>query len=153
MNNDLNTGLKGLRYVNGSYRAVGNDGNHFNSPIIGAPTNSSEPSNVIDALYIMSDHLPVYMETYVNLNVGLDEEQKNAAWKGYVKQGNFVFESLSAEQSLSVEVFDIVGKQIVATNFQSTNRFTQPLSSYGKGVYFVKVRGHHHEEIFKVINH
>ena len=51
-------------YISGSYRAIGQDGLHYNQAI-NEPENSSEPAAIISALYYMSDHLPVYLEIEV----------------------------------------------------------------------------------------
>lgn len=48
-----------MYYVPGTYKAVGNDGQHFNLAINDAPLNTSVPSTVLGALYNMSDHLPI----------------------------------------------------------------------------------------------
>ncbi len=50
-----------IDYVTNSYKAVANDGNHFNSDI-NSGTNNSVPPNVLDAIYNCSDHLPVVMD-------------------------------------------------------------------------------------------
>ncbi len=60
----------GVKYMDGSYWAVGQDGNRFNSSLL-SPNNTSAPSGVIQALYDMSDHLPVILDlevdgTYIN---------------------------------------------------------------------------------------
>lgn len=51
----------GLSYVTNSYKAFGNDGNHFNADINDPPT-ISQGLFIADALHAASDHLPVYME-------------------------------------------------------------------------------------------
>ncbi|MCB9230078.1 MAG: hypothetical protein H6581_00320 [Bacteroidia bacterium] len=56
------SGTGRVRYLPGSYRAVGQDGLHYNVSVNDLPHNTSEPDSVINALYYMSDHLPVYME-------------------------------------------------------------------------------------------
>ncbi len=58
-------GSDSVKYIAGTYDAVGNDGNHFNTSLISAPTNTQYPDSVVKALYYMSDHLPVYLETVV----------------------------------------------------------------------------------------
>lgn len=58
-------GSDSLIYLANSYDAIGNDGNHFNSSLIAAPTNSQYPDSVVNALYFMSDHLPVTLKTVV----------------------------------------------------------------------------------------
>lgn len=58
MSNSLMWGTHGLQYVEGSYHVVGQDGVRLNRSLI-EPVNSSAPLAVINALYNMSDHLPV----------------------------------------------------------------------------------------------
>ncbi|WP_294680319.1 T9SS type A sorting domain-containing protein [uncultured Fluviicola sp.] len=53
-----------LQYNTGSYKAIGNDGNHYNQSIL-AGTNSQYPDSVVRALYYSSDHLPVKMDVTV----------------------------------------------------------------------------------------
>ncbi|MCK4321756.1 T9SS type A sorting domain-containing protein [candidate division WOR-3 bacterium] len=51
----------GIEYIEGSYRAYGNDGNHFNQSINDG-VNDSVSVNVANALFYASDHLPVYAD-------------------------------------------------------------------------------------------
>lgn len=51
----------GTTYKIGSYRAYGNDGNHFNNDINDPPT-IPEGAAIANALHAASDHLPVVME-------------------------------------------------------------------------------------------
>lgn len=55
------TGADSVIYLANTYKAVGNDGNHYNSSLISAPTNTMYPDSVVKALYYMSDHMPVTM--------------------------------------------------------------------------------------------
>lgn len=55
-----------LQYSTGSYKAIGNDGNHYNQSIL-AGTNSQYPDSVVRALYYSSDHLPVKMDVTVTI--------------------------------------------------------------------------------------
>ncbi|MFN5319765.1 MAG: endonuclease/exonuclease/phosphatase family protein [Bacteroidia bacterium] len=52
-------GTYGMRIIPETYRAVGNDGNHFNQSILAQPENLSVPDSVLTALHDFSDHLPV----------------------------------------------------------------------------------------------
>jgi len=56
----IQTGENRISYINGSYEAFGQDGRRFNGSLT-SPSNISKPSAVIDALYEVSDHLPVVM--------------------------------------------------------------------------------------------
>ena len=63
-----------MRYVQGSYKAIGNDGNHFNQSV-NQGYNASVPVDVAEALYDGSDHLPVTMKIAVDVQVGLEDHE------------------------------------------------------------------------------
>ena len=64
-----------LRYVNNSFKAVGNDGRHFNQSV-DQGYNSAVPATVAEALYDASDHLPVTMKIAVDVKLGMEENQE-----------------------------------------------------------------------------
>lgn len=55
-----------VSYIQDSYKALGNDGMHFNQDI-NAGANTSLPAAVLTALYEMSDHLPVAADMKIKL--------------------------------------------------------------------------------------
>ncbi len=57
----IKNGDEKIQYLSNSYETIGQDGNHFNDALTDG-TNNSAPSDVINALYNMSDHLPVSLE-------------------------------------------------------------------------------------------
>ena len=61
-----------MRYVQGSYRAIGNDGNHFNMSV-DQGYNSSVPAELAEALFDASDHLPVTMKIAVDVHLGVED--------------------------------------------------------------------------------
>ena len=63
-----------MRYVQGSYRAIGNDGNHFNMSV-DQGYNSSVPAELAEALFDASDHLPVTMKIAVDVHLGVEEDE------------------------------------------------------------------------------
>ena len=71
-NRNIKDHSAGLGYVEGSYKNLGNDGNHYNKSII-ADGNTSVPAAVLNALYNNSDHLPIVMKLAVDAtpSVGL----------------------------------------------------------------------------------
>lgn len=151
-NNDLPTGAKGLTYVPNSYTALGNDGNHFNKSINASPINSSAPTNIIDALYYMSDHLPITIKAYVDANVSVDEIKVSSTWKGYFSNENFYFSSNRMEEKIEVEVFDILGKKVKNKTVFSNKEFSFPIQKLNKGVYFVRVSNGQKQKSFKLFN-
>lgn len=148
-NNHLQTGAQGLTYIPNSYKAVGNDGNHFNQSV-NSGTNNAAPSNVIDALYYMSDHLPVILKASIPLNVGVQEVSAKNNWKGYFAKDQFKFKSTTIEKELTVFVYDMLGKVVQKKTTQNTNIFNLELLQLNRGVYFVRVVSDSKQETFKV---
>jgi hypothetical protein len=56
---DILSGSNNISYKNNSCIALGNDGQHFNNSLLDTPTNNTIPDSVIQAIYYMSDHLPI----------------------------------------------------------------------------------------------
>jgi hypothetical protein len=65
VSSNVMTGSDSITYIQGSYDAIGNDGNHFNTNLLNGP-NLQYPDSVVRALYFMSDHLPVALDLEVN---------------------------------------------------------------------------------------
>lgn len=63
---ELLEGDDGMTYVPNTYFAVGNDGNHFNDPI-NVGSNYSVSVSVLNALYTLSDHLPVIADFDIDM--------------------------------------------------------------------------------------
>ena len=74
MADEIVFGFNHLRYVQRSYHAVGNDGNHFNQSI-DQGYNSAVSATVAEALFDASDHLPVTMKIAVDAHLGVGETE------------------------------------------------------------------------------
>lgn len=72
MSYEVAYGYDHLRYVRNSFKAVGNDGKHYNQSV-NQGSNTAVPTAVADALYGCSDHLPVTMKIFADVSVGVDE--------------------------------------------------------------------------------
>ena len=72
MADEVAFGYNSVRYVRNSYKAVGNDGRHFNQGI-DQNGNNSVPTAVLNALVDASDHLPVTMKLAVNAHLDVSE--------------------------------------------------------------------------------
>jgi len=64
VSSNVMTGIDSVKYLAGSYDAIGNDGNHFNTNLLNG-TNAQYPDSIVRALYFMSDHLPVALDLVV----------------------------------------------------------------------------------------
>lgn len=67
---------RGVYFLQGTYNAVGNDGNHFNQSI-NNNINTAVPVSVADALYYSSDHLPVELILQIGPTSSISEEIKS----------------------------------------------------------------------------
>lgn len=117
ISNNIKNGTEHVKYVNGSYWAVGQDGEHFNKGLLDAPTNTSVPSNVLNALGKNSDHLPVTIKLSVDQPVGIDEYKNssftNVAFVNPVA-GKLQLTITSAKpHNATFSVFDFTGKLII----------------------------------------
>ena len=79
-------GLDSLKYIPGTYDAVGNDGNHYNTNLLASPTNTQYPDSIVKALYYMSDHLPVVLKAVITFptsnGLALNPSQTSASCFG-----------------------------------------------------------------------
>lgn len=64
-----------VRYVQGSHRVIGNDGQRFKGNV-NSPANTSVPAGLADALFVASDHLPVIVKLRVNAGFGLSTPER-----------------------------------------------------------------------------
>ena len=62
----INGTLK-VAYIAGSFKVIGQDGLHTNKAIIDLPKDNAVPPNVLNALYNMSEHLPVEMKLKITI--------------------------------------------------------------------------------------
>ena len=76
ISDEVRFGNKGIRYVTDSYEAVGNDGHHYNHSV-NTGYNIAVNSEVADALYTVSDHLPVSIKVTLSKPLGTDESIHN----------------------------------------------------------------------------
>lgn len=134
-----------LRYVQNSYHAVGNDGQHFNLSI-DQYGNSAVPPVVAEALFDGSDHLPVTMKIAVDMKLGVAENDKPTLQatlapnptKGEVK----VFFRQPKNGTVRFGVYSLQG-QVVAmeTDYfgEGEQQFDLNLSDLTKGFYLLRI--------------
>ena len=138
-------GTDKVRNIPGTYMAVGQDGQHFNVALINDPQNTSVPHDVVEALYYMSDHLPVVMDLVVGNNVGLGEISGRKHFQ--VKFNNPVTDqinlniSVDPSETITLEVFNIQGKPIYTESaFINKNaKLSIPFQNCVSGLYLLRI--------------
>jgi hypothetical protein len=140
----LRDGVEGAQYIPGTYKVIGNDGNHFNKSIIETPTNTSVPANVNTALFNMSDHLPVLMKVVTcDITIGL-ENTEFSNFKFFFPQENQLIIEATYSQigKIKVEILNINGELILEDSFISSlgnHTFTMDLPTMSKGMYILRL--------------
>lgn len=136
-----------LRYIPGTYKAIGNDGQRFNGNL-NSPFNGSAPNNVITALYEASDHLPVILKLRVNAGFGVSiSEELSAAWE--FKLGTLAtdqlryFGSAANELQMRWEVVSLAGQaQLEGSLTLDRGDFSGvlPVYSLSAGLYLLRLQ-------------
>jgi endonuclease/exonuclease/phosphatase family metal-dependent hydrolase len=108
----------GIDYVEGSYWAYGNDGQHYNLSIHDPP-NQSVSTEIAIALYFVSDHLPVLAEFDFGVVSGVEDEFVNpddfVLYQNYPNPFNpttNIKYMINSRQFISLKVYDVLGNEI-----------------------------------------
>lgn len=144
MSGSIINGSKGISYNPNSYWAVGQDGNRFNGAI-NSPTNNTLPSNVIDALYNMSDHLPIVAELDFG-DVGYASENTDDSFQSIVQ--NPVDDELVVRlrtekpREVDVNVYSSLGRIVLSYSVQVADDeiIVKNVSDLQNGVYIVSIK-------------
>ncbi len=140
-----------------SYVTMGQDGERFKYSLI-EPENNTLPANIIDALYNMSDHLPVYADfnfgeiNSISSHSGID--QNFSARVINPINNDFIFE-LKTEKSenVNISVYSILGEKVLHKNMR-VNRSHQgiiPANSLSDGLYIINFTGENFNKSYRII--
>ncbi|MEP7145632.1 MAG: T9SS type A sorting domain-containing protein [bacterium] len=141
-----------IKYIPGSLKPFGNDGNHYNDSINKRP-NTSVPDSIADALHYASDHLPVYAlykfdvhpSAIRSISSSVPEDFK--LYQNYpnpFNPGTIINYELKVRNNVTLKVYDQNGKEVslLVNKRQNPGNYklefnAQNLSS---GVYFYTLR-------------
>jgi hypothetical protein len=98
----------------------------------------------------MSDHLPVVIKAYVDVNVSTNVSVDTKAWEGYHSNGVFKFKSNKIETKLQVVVYDLHGKTIQMRTYANQKEFELKLIPLKKGLFFVKITSDTTQDSYKI---
>lgn len=138
-------GQKGMKLLNNTYAALGNDGQHFNKSIKDAPTNVSAPESVINALYGASDHLPILVKIAVDASFDELKELSNISSVHFQNPSPVSLKlkvRLKEPQKLIVEIYNIYGHRIFLSMMTDTHKKIEEcisLATSDDGVYVLRL--------------
>jgi hypothetical protein len=142
---DVKDGTKKAQYITGSYKAIGQDGQHFNSDLTSSPTNTSAPTSVINALYNCSDHLPVMLKLKISASsqsvVEVNSKMLQISFPNPV--GDLLKLNLESDfpSNLKIEVLSVLGSVMYETNYRKpsgSTALTIPFN-HPKGMYLLRI--------------
>ena len=134
-----------LRYVQGSYHAVGNDGHHFNMSV-NQGNNSSVPAEVAEALFDASDHLPVTMKIAVDAHLGVEDHEAQSLYASVApnpaSDKAFVQFFNPTQGDVQFELYSLQGQLMASasSHFDSgSQQFELSLNGLTKGFYMLRI--------------
>lgn len=159
LSNMLLNGIGNYKYISNSYKALGNDGQHYNNAINASPQNNSVPANVLNAIYNNSDHLPIILDLLVNTSVSVTENEikspfLNLFYQNPVKDNLELFLALEKALKIKIRIFDIQGKDLfdAAYMLQSGNNYLNIGTDFlKKGIYFMQIQSGEYSTVKKII--
>ena len=145
MSENIYGGREGIRYVGGSYNALGNDGRRFNKSI-NNPTNYAVSQDVADALFGNSDHIPVTMNLVVSLNEDVDEQTYNGLiYDIFPNPANDKINVRFYQDNFgkaNILLFNTLGQLVYSNNISvddCLSEYVIPVENLQKGMYFLNI--------------
>lgn len=148
MSNPISTGSLKATYLTNSYKAYGQDGYHYNKSINdGANANPLITTEITNALYTVSDHLPVTMKIKIATGVGIEKVLTTSDltfnFTNPVSKGNLNLNVVNKNNyfgKIKVEICSIIGQTVNSENFELSNGLNQlpiDLSNVKSGIYLI----------------
>ena len=133
---DVMNGDNGVKYIDNTYKAYGQDGNRYNSNLNVWPANTVVSPAIASALYNMSDHLPVIMDVVIDPSLNIEVTNKKD-WKFFYSESRneIDFNSSGIEQQLRIQITDILGKQVKQKEIKHVSDAALSTANLKPGIY------------------
>ena len=144
-----------IEYVADSYTTIGQDGNHFNKSI-NEGVNSSVSSEMADALFNMSDHLPLSLEIQFDVDITADISTTNNSYQISCTPNPFA-ETLNirykATSPTDIKIFNITGRLVYFKHINSVKEvdINWNTTKLKKGLYFIQIQNNKSIKTIKTI--
>lgn len=155
MSKEIKDREKKISYIDKTYKALGNDGGRFNSDINGT-SNTSLSKTLLDALYGMSDHVPVI----ANFLIETGSLKTQSLLKSQFKLNTIFNATLElrnlhlANQMVHLQIVDLTGKTMINENLSLDNEGKLMLSTQDlkPGIYLLNLQWQSNQSVyFKLI--
>ena len=131
-----------LQYKTNSYKAYGNNGNCYNNNINDINCGGAYNQNIRDALYNMSDHLPVVMELETDQEIVILDTPQQPLVQPFSLKNTLVSQQLTVYapqwdiQSDTFGVFNTLGQEILGFKINAATTLVN-VAQLAKGVYYI----------------
>ena len=144
MSDEIYMGFNKIKYVDNSYFALGNDGQHFNQSI-DQNGNAAVPASVASALFDISDHLPVTMKLHLysqwgvnDMNLGGFRVYPNPT-NGLINVGLPQCDSPTMGQT-EYRIMNVMGQTLMTGIVEGESQKID-VSQLSNGLYFIHING------------
>ncbi|MDI3479063.1 MAG: hypothetical protein PWQ14_209 [Rikenellaceae bacterium] len=146
------TGAKGFKYLDSSYTTLGQDGQHFNKGLLDSPTNTTVPSNVLEALYGNSDHLPIISKFIVDNTLSINDYSLPINY--YMIDNKLYINFINPlNTDMSIKILDMQGRDVFTDQIPSNmQQYVLDMNNYNKGVYLIDIFNNTDFTSFKILN-
>lgn len=143
LSDEILDGAEKIKYLPGSYKALGQDGQRLNQSLV-YPTNNSAPANIIAALYDMSDHLPIIIDLIIDDNTGSAENNVSGydiSFKNPVKNILTIYLKSIDRKDIKICLSNIVGETIYTDEINIVGNEVAHISvsDLNNGIYFLTI--------------
>ena len=154
---DIMEGNQKVSYIENSYRSMGQDGQHLNRALIDSPANLSAPVEVLQALYLNSDHLPVLLSLAVDQSPASNRLPFHAGIRFTYNNpvsGQLIIQHSSLEPGLpySLNIFSLIGNRHISINNTTGNHpIKADISHLPNGFYLAELKIQEFSKIIKIV--
>lgn len=150
------------KVIQASYKAYGNDGNHFNQAINDG-NNSAVSVDVANALHSASDHLPVMVDFDLTISIVNSDSDSEIPTSFKLEQNypnpfnskTVISWQLAVGSEVELSIYNVLGKKVatlVSEERQAGYYATEwNASVFASGVYFYKIEAEDSHQVRKMI--
>lgn len=156
INKSIKSGNNHFKYLENSYKSIGQDGTYFNSSILNA-TSDTYSENLRQALYNMSDHLPITIDLVIDkdpiskINLKTHDDIANI----FIANNNEINIVYKNPRLMSAQIYitDIFGRILYSSKLDDELQLIQKfnVSYLPNGIYFVTLHLGQHKISEKII--
>lgn len=140
-------GLDSIQYVAGSYHVIGQDGLHTGLALTDAPTNTSVSTAELNALYYMSNHLPVTMQLAIKKSSLTGIQQNNKADNFDIEFNHDVNNGLevtinsksAVNEKINCSIYNLQGQLLQMQDLKNNSMNEINVNKLTSGIYLLKI--------------